>query len=110
MEQVTPGIWRSRGITKSRRLRYSASMSGTESCDPFSASTAAFCAIDVGFEVEWLCSFIIAPIIGSGASPYPMRHPVIAYVFDAVPATSTIGFEPAIDATEYGFASYKKCE
>ena len=24
------------------------------------------------------CNFIIAPIIGSGASPYPMRHPVIA--------------------------------
>jgi predicted signal transduction protein with EAL and GGDEF domain len=26
----------------------------TESCGPFNASTAAFCAIDVGFEVEWL--------------------------------------------------------
>src|SRR5579862_4735365 len=105
MEQVTPGIWRSRGTTKSRRLRYSASIFGTDSCDPFSASIAAFCAIDVGFEVEWLCSFIIAPIIGSGASPYPMRQPVIAYVFETVPATNTVGFEFAIEATEYGFAS-----
>ena len=33
-----------------------------------SAATAAFCTIDVGFEVDWLCSFCIADMIGAGAS------------------------------------------
>ncbi len=38
--QFTPGMARSRCTTKSRRLRYSASIAATESCGPRSASTA----------------------------------------------------------------------
>ena len=53
-------------------------MAATESCGPRNASTAAFWEIDVGFDVEWLCSFIIAPTTLSGTNPYPMRQPVIA--------------------------------
>src|SRR5438445_10125918 len=93
---------RRRWITKSRRRRYSANIVCTESCGPRIASTAAFCAIDVGFDVEWLCSFVIAPMIGGGARPNPTRHPVIAYVFDIVPATSTVSFAPATEAMENG--------
>ena len=53
-------------------------MVSTESCGPRSASTAAFCAIEVGFEVEWLCSLVMAVTIGVGARPKPMRQPVMA--------------------------------
>ena len=73
------GDGRSRVNTKSRRRRYSASIAATESCGPRSASTAAFCAIEVGFEVVWLCSLVMAAsITGAGASAKPMRHPVMA--------------------------------
>ena len=40
----------------------------THSCGPFSAATAAFCTIEVGFDVDWLCSFCIALITAAGAS------------------------------------------
>ena len=66
----------------------------TDSCGPRNASTAAFCAIDVGFEVLWLCSLLIAAITAAGPSPKPMRHPVIEYVFESDPATSTVSFAP----------------
>ena len=39
---------------------------------------AAFCEMEVGFEVVWLCSFIMASISGLGASAKPMRQPVMA--------------------------------
>src|SRR5580700_7080795 len=101
---------RSRATTKSRRLRYSASITPTESCGPRNASTAAFCAIDVGLEVEWLCSLFMAVTIGGGTRAYPMRQPVMAYVFETVPATSTVSFAPGIDAMEYGSLSYRNFE
>jgi len=69
------------------------------------ASTAAFCAMDVGFEVLWLCSFVIAPMIGVGASAKPMRQPVMEYVFDNDPATTTVSFDPGTDAIENGGSS-----
>src|SRR5262245_7077763 len=103
----TPGIWRSRSRTKSRRRRYSASILGTESCGPRMASTAAFCAIEVGLDVLWLCSFVMAPMMGAGASAKPMRQPVMEYVFDNEPATTTVSFEPDTDAIENGWSSYR---
>ena len=68
----------------------------TDSCGPRSASTAAFCAIEVTFDVLWLCSFMMAATTGSGPSTQPTRQPVIAYVFDAEPATSTVSFAPGL--------------
>src|SRR5271157_4895872 len=102
MAMRTPGIARRRSITKSRRRRYSASMMVTDSCGPVTASTAAFRAIEVGFDVLWLCSFAIAEITGDGANAKPMRHPVIEYVFDNDPATNTRSFAPGIAAMENG--------
>src|SRR5689334_4477378 len=99
---VTPGIWRRRSMTKSRRFRYSASINGIESWGPRTASTAAFWAIDVGFDVLWLCSLPIALTTGAGPSANPIRQPVIEYVFDSDPATSTVSFAPFMDAIENG--------
>ena len=78
-----------------------------ESCGPVKASIAAFCEIDVGLEVVWLCSFIIASISGLGASAKPIRHPVIEYVFESDPATATRSLAPGMEATENGSPSYK---
>src|SRR5437016_6534329 len=101
---------RSRRTTKSRRLRYSASITLTDSCGPRNASTAAFCAIDVGFDVEWLCSFVIALTIEGGTRPKPMRQPVMAYVFESEPATSTVSFAPGSEAIENGSLSYRNLQ
>ena len=57
---------------------YSARMSATHCCELFRAATAAFCTIDVGFEVDWLCSFCTAPTTAAGPRVYPSRQPVIA--------------------------------
>ena len=38
----------------SRSLMYSWRMSSTHCCELLSAATAAFCTIDVGFDVDWL--------------------------------------------------------
>ena len=46
---------------------YSARISATHCCDPLSAATAAFCTIEVGFDVDWLCSFCMALITAAGA-------------------------------------------
>ena len=80
-------------------------MMPTDSCGPRNASTAAFCEIEHGFDVEWLCSFVIACTIAGGTRPNPMRHPVIAYVFESEPATSTVSFAPGSDAMENGSLS-----
>ena len=47
---------------------YSRRICSTHSCGPFSAATAAFCTIEVGFDVDWLCSFAIALTTAAGAS------------------------------------------
>src|SRR5215213_8598000 len=70
----------------SRRAVYSASIAATDSCGPLSASTPAHCAIEFALEVEWPCTLHIALVHSVGASEYPIRHPVIAYVFENDPA------------------------
>src|SRR5690349_8682481 len=81
-----PGISHSARNNQARRRVYSASISATDCCGPLSASTAAHCAIEFVFEVEWPWTFSIALVQSVGASAYPTRHPVIAYVFENDPA------------------------
>src|SRR5262245_41869177 len=94
-----------------RRFAYSASITGTVSMLPVIAANAAYWAIDVGFDVDWLCSLISAWISGAGPRVYPMRQPVIANVFDTDPMMMTFSFESFALAIENGlFGSYVKCE
>ena len=79
---------------------YSRRICSTHSCGPFNAATAAFCTIDVGFEVDWLCSLAIALTTGAGASAYPRRHPVMAYVFDSEPRTTNRSLNSRSEPTE----------
>ena len=53
---------------RARRRAYSASMTGRESMGPVSAARAAYCEIELGLEVHWLCTFSMASMIGFGAS------------------------------------------
>src|SRR2546422_7244685 len=62
---------------RARRRAYSASIVATESIGPRSASSAACCEIEVGFEVDWLCSFTMASTSDWGARAKPMRQPVM---------------------------------
>ena len=95
----------------SRRRAYSASIVTTVSMLPRIAARAAYCVIEFGFEVDWLCSFATASTSGFGARTYPMRHPVMAKVFENDPAIIVCSFEPGTLAIENGFASpYVKCE
>ena len=80
-------------------------MMPTDSCGPRRASTAAFCAIEVGFDVLWLCSLLIDAMTAAGPRPKPMRQPVMAYVFESEPATSTVSFAPLMAAIENGSPS-----
>src|SRR5689334_914092 len=81
-----PGISRKAFSNHARRRVYSASITATESCGPVNASTAAHCAIEFVFEVECPWTFSIALVQSAGASAYPTRQPVIAYVFENDPA------------------------
>ena len=54
-----------------------------------SAATAACCATAVAFVVLCPCTMSSALMSGTGASDQPMRHPVIAKVFDT-PSTMTM--------------------
>src|SRR5258707_544185 len=74
-------------------------MMPTDSCGPRNASRAPFCAKEVGLDVAWLCSFPIPLITGAGASTKPIRQPVMAYVLESDPATSTVSLTPGIAAT-----------
>src|SRR5258705_7386068 len=51
-----------------RRRAYSASITGTESMEPRMASSAACCEMEVGLEVDWLCSLTVACTSASGRS------------------------------------------
>ena len=77
----------------------------TDSCGPRSASTAAFCEIEHGFDVEWLCNFVIACTTAGGTRPNPIRYPVMEYVLESEPATSTVSLAPGSDAMENGSLS-----
>src|SRR3979411_1177891 len=87
MVHFTPGIERRPPTMWSRSVMYSARMSATHCCELFSAATAAFCTIDVGFEVDWLCNFCTALTTGAGPSVYPSRRPVTAQVIESDPTT-----------------------
>src|SRR5436190_5995250 len=69
----------------SRRIRYSSSIAFTGAWTPLSASTTAFCVIELTFDVAWLCSALQAATIFAGPIVQPQRQPVIAYAFDADP-------------------------
>src|ERR1700676_3385119 len=96
---------------RSRLRAYSASIAPTESIGPRAASSAAYCVIEVVFDVDWLCSLVTAAINGCGASKYPMRQPVIANVFENDPTIIRRSRPPGKLATVKGFAlPYVKCE
>src|SRR2546429_1721018 len=57
---MTPEIARRPSTIRLRRFAYSASIAGTLSIVPVMAASAAYCAMDVGFDVDWLCSLISA--------------------------------------------------
>ena len=61
-----PGIARKPSTMRLRRRAYSASITGTESMEPRMASRAAYCAMEVGFEVDWLCNLMEACTSGFG--------------------------------------------
>src|SRR5579864_883144 len=75
----------SHSCTASRRVRYSFSMAVTGACEPVSAATAAFCVMEVTFDVEWLCSALEAAMTAAGPICQPHRQPVMAYAFDDDP-------------------------
>ncbi len=60
-------------------------MAVTGACEPVSACTAAFCVIEVTFDVSWLCSATAAEVTACGAIAQPQRHPVIEYAFEDDP-------------------------
>src|SRR6267154_2030248 len=74
---------------KVRRLSNSASQVLRWSCGPVSATTAPFCANEVGLLVLWLCTASIAFAIGSGAAHQPSRQPVMLHAF-AKPCTMIV--------------------
>jgi hypothetical protein len=47
----------------------------------------------------------MALMMGAGAKANPMRHPVIAYVFESEPATTTLSLAPSAAAIENGLSS-----
>src|SRR3981189_3662882 len=65
----------------------------TGACEPISAATAAFCVIDVTFEVEWLWIALDAAITVGGAVCPPQRHarPPEAELPAAAPAGHRVG-------------------
>ena len=84
----------------SRRVRYSSSIVLTGVCTPFSASTTAFCVIELTFDVVWLWIALHCAIIFAGPIVQPHRHPVIAYAFDAEPHSTV--WSRALSASTFG--------
>src|SRR5262252_1428706 len=74
----------------SRRVRYSSSIAFTGVWTPLSASTTAFCVIELTFEVAWLWIALHAATIFAGPIVQPQRQPVIAYAFDADPQMTPV--------------------
>src|ERR1700694_4207218 len=91
-ETSTPSIFESAESIACRRREYSASMAATEASDRSRsehARTPASWDIEEAVEVEWLWYDDIARTSSFGARAHPSRHPVIAYVFEAAPVTTT---------------------
>src|ERR1700736_6535751 len=97
-----PGMARKPSTMRLRRRAYSASIVGTDSMEPCMASRAAYCAMEVALEVDWLCNLTEACTGGWGARVYPMRQPVMAKVLAIEPMMTTWSLEPAALAMEYG--------
>src|SRR5438477_3887806 len=74
--------------SRSRRRRYSSSISVTQSCGPRSAASAARCEIEQTLEVEWLWMALHAFTRAAGPTAQPQRQPVIAYDFEAEPQST----------------------
>src|SRR5215471_14477486 len=74
----------------SRRVRYSSSIVFTGVCTPFSASTTAFCVIELTFDVAWLCIALHAAMNFAGPIAQPQRQPVIAYALEADPQSTPV--------------------
>src|SRR5215218_11271278 len=71
------------GMSHSRRAAYASHIRRTSaSLSPVSASSAAACEIELGFDVAWLWILLAALMISALAIAYPRRQPVMAYVFD----------------------------
>src|SRR5512139_2981598 len=64
------------------RLSNSAFITGRKSWGPRSASSAAFCEMDVGFDVLWLWMLAMAVMTSLGPAAKPMRQPVMAWDLD----------------------------
>ena len=64
--QWTPGILFNRSTMKRRRLSNSVTMAVMNGSPWLSAVTAAFCAMELGFDVLWLCTVPIAEITSTG--------------------------------------------
>ena len=47
-------------------------------CGPVNAATAAFCVMELTFEVSWLCSAFAPDTTCFGPATQPQRQPVIA--------------------------------
>ena len=51
---------------------------------------AAFCVIELMFDVEWPWTTLHCAIMSFGPIAQPQRHPVIAYAFDAALQTTVL--------------------
>jgi len=76
----------------SRRRLNSATIFGMKDWSPRRASIAAFCTIDVGFDVLWLWISVMAAITLSGPAAYPIRQPVMACDLDRPLTTIVFSF------------------
>src|SRR4030095_16973092 len=103
MTHDTPGSALSPRTMTRRGRSHSPAILATSSWGPTSASTAAHCAIDDGFDVTWLWTSVIARMIARGPAAKPIRQPVIAYAFEQVFTTIVRAFTSGPkDATETG--------
>src|SRR5207253_7327038 len=78
------------GTMTSRRSQYASYIARTADSSLLSASSAATCAIELGFEVEWLWIFPHAAMIAGCPTADPRRQPVMAKVLDMELTTVTV--------------------
>src|SRR5450759_2317432 len=70
--------------TTSRRCRYAATISPTQSCGPSSAASAAtWLMVDTHEELD-SSTFVAVSMSTAEPATYPIRHPVIEYDFENV--------------------------
>ncbi len=100
----TPGSAFSAGMRYARRRAYSPSIFeiAAEAASGFvRAKSPAFCVMEQTFEVACETRRFIVSMRAWGPIAKPMRQPVIAYVFESVPATRIVsGYSRASEAAE----------